>query len=192
MDRSLVKGNKLVPAPPSITIASVFFSREFEFIFGRGSKSLFSTGLFSRAPKTLCHYSASASSSQRRRRRYGAPTPGRKGTVSRGGAFHRDTGWPRDLLSQKPCAQLGLRAFRDRRRGVRRSEAGTTGKEFQRSQLEPSDPPRRSLSFLPFRFQEPDPLVDVGINRMIRLGKITRRKQGPTNMLHVVVADGVR
>ena len=49
-----------------------------------------------------------------------------------------------------------------------------------------------SLSFLPFRFQEPDPLVDVGINRMIRLGKITRRKQGPANMLHVVVADGVR
>src|SRR5271157_1463551 len=71
MDRSLVKGNKLVPAPPPITIASVFFWREFEFIFDRGSKSLFSAGLFSRAPKTLCHYSASASSSQRRRRRYG-------------------------------------------------------------------------------------------------------------------------
>jgi hypothetical protein len=41
-------------------------------------------------------------------------------------------------------------------------------------------------------FQVPDALVDVGINGMIRLGKITRCKEGPPNMLHVVVADGVR
>ena len=60
------------------------------------------------------------------------------------------------------------------------------------SRPEPSDRRGGSLSFLPFRFQEPNPLVDVGINRMIRLGKITRRKQGSANMLHVVVADGVR
>ena len=60
------------------------------------------------------------------------------------------------------------------------------------SRPEPSDRRGGSLSFLPFHFQEPDPLVDVGINRMIRLGKITRRKQGSANMLHVVVADGVR
>jgi hypothetical protein len=59
------------------------------------------------------------------------------------------------------------------------------------SRPEPSDRRGGSLSFLPFHFQEPDPLVDVGINRMIRLGKITRRKQGSANMLHVVVADGV-
>ena len=43
-----------------------------------------------------------------------------------------------------------------------------------------------------FVFQVADALVDVGIDRMIRLGKVARRKKGPPNMLHVVVADCVR
>jgi hypothetical protein len=47
-------------------------------------------------------------------------------------------------------------------------------------------------SSLAFFVEVPDPLVDVGVNGMIRLGKITGRKEGPPNMLHVVVADGVR
>ena len=47
-------------------------------------------------------------------------------------------------------------------------------------------------SSLAFFVQVPDSLVDVGVNGMIRLGKITRRKEGPPNMFHVVVADGVR
>ena len=46
-------------------------------------------------------------------------------------------------------------------------------------------------SSLAFFVQVPDSLVDVGVNGMIRLGKITWRKKGPPNMFHVVVADCV-
>ncbi len=45
---------------------------------------------------------------------------------------------------------------------------------------------------LGFFVQISDALVDVGINRMIRLAEITGREQGPPNMLHVVVANSVR
>jgi len=51
--------------------------------------------------------------------------------------------------------------------------------------------PLRVCGFLFFFFEVPDPLVDIGIYGVIGLGKIAGREEGPPNMLHVVVADGV-
>ena len=46
-------------------------------------------------------------------------------------------------------------------------------------------------SSLAFFVQVPDSLVDVGVNGMIRLGKVAWRKKGPSDMFHIVVADRV-
>jgi hypothetical protein len=45
--------------------------------------------------------------------------------------------------------------------------------------------------FLFFFFEVADPFVDVGIYRVVRLGKVAGSEEGPPNMLHVVVADRV-
>ncbi len=49
----------------------------------------------------------------------------------------------------------------------------------------------RGCSYL-FLLEVPDPLVDIRINRMIRLGQVTRSEKGTPNVLHVVVTDGAR
>src|SRR5688572_28496701 len=53
----------------------------------------------------------------------------------------------------------------------------------------PSIACRRGLLVLP---QVADPLVDVRVDRVVRLGQVSRGEERLAGVLHVVLADGIR